>query len=830
MEQGAAQVMVQGAAQANVAKVAVAAVPYAIDKPYDYLIPGPLRDKLQAGMRVTVPFGRGNKLSEAMVLGTVPLEETGDLKSVTALLDEEPVLDSGGIRLALWMRERYFCTLFEAVRTILPAGLWYRIQSYWRILPDRPAEELLKNKPKAALVYQSLEVRGGEAEVEALKLRHGTGVTAILKELEALGLVEQEVDTSRRVRDKMVQRVRLAIPPEEALAEAEAKRRSAPLRYEVVKLLCAAGSGLVSEICYFTGASRATIRGLVKAGVCVAVPEEAYRVPWRAALREGEPIQLNGEQERAFSGIMEQFRSGKPTCSLLYGVTGSGKTLVYIRLLQEVVKAGRQGMILVPEIALTPQMMERFSAYFGDRVVMLHSALKVSERYDQWKRIRRGEVDIVLGTRSAVFAPLDKLGMIILDEEHEASYQSESQPRYHARDIAKFRCSRAGAALVLGSATPAVDSAWQAKRGVYHLFSIESRYNAQPLPQVIIADMRQELRRGRGRAIGQVLREELRQNLQAGEQSILFLNRRGNSHRVVCIECGAVPQCPRCSVPLTYHSANRRLMCHYCGYSQPFDELCEECAGPVKYIGAGTQKVEEELAELFPGTEILRMDADTAAGRHEKLLHTFVQKKIPILLGTQMVAKGLDFENVTLVGVLAADMSLYMDHYLAGERTFDLLTQVVGRAGRGEKKGRAVIQTYTPDNEVIACAARQDYRTFLRGELRLRRDRHCPPFADMFTLTVSGRQEGEVIRASAQLRDGLRQALRYPSAANMAVELLGPAPAPVVRVNDRFRYRLFWVGRNDHTTREILGYYLKAFQEQRENRALSLTIDCNTME
>ena len=339
-------------------------------------------------------------------------------------------------------------------------------------------------------------------------------------------------------------------------------------------------------------------------------------------------------------------------------------------------------MILVPEIALTPQMMNKFSSYFGDKVVMLHSALRLSERYDQWKRIRRGDVDVVLGTRSAVFAPLDDLGMIILDEEQEDSYQSENQPRYHARDVAKFLCTQHGAALVLGSATPSVETTFQAQRGVYQKLALRTRFNRQPLPRVLIADLRDEVRGGNSGSISAPLRRELEENLRRGEQSILFLNRRGSSRMLLCGECGAVPECPRCSVPLTYHSANGRLMCHYCGHSQRARETCEDCGGLMKHVGAGTQKVEEELHELFPEAGVLRMDADTVSGNHERLLNQFEKERIPILLGTQMVAKGLDFENVTLVGVLAADLGLYLDNYRAAERTFSLLTQVVGRAGR----------------------------------------------------------------------------------------------------------------------------------------------------
>ncbi len=819
--------------RAWVAKVAVSAATYSFDKPYDYIVPAALLPMAQVGVRVMVPFGGGNKMTEALILSLAEEEKRPKLKTVASVLDADPVLDQADLRLAYWMRERYFCTIYDAVKTILPAGLWYRVRETYHVAGDVSEAEIqvkLKGQEKLAAVYEAVIAAGGQADLETLKERCGDEVTGQLKKLVSMGLLSSETSAQRKISDKMVKRVSLALPPEEAIAAVEGKKKRSPLRYEVVLLLCTVGSALSSDICYFTGASSATLKALEKAGLVVMEQEEAYRVPPVVPAEDGPPIRLNQEQQAAFEGLLALAKEEQANCSLLFGVTGSGKTQIYIRLLQEIVAAGKTGMILVPEIALTPQMMAKFSAYFGSKVAMLHSSLRMSERYDQWKRIRRGEVQVVLGTRSAVFAPLKNLGMIILDEEQENSYQSENIPRYHARDVAKYRCSESGASLVLGSATPTVESSYYARTGRYHQFFLRYRYNARPLPQVILADLRRELRMGNGGTISSMLREELQKNIEQGEQSILFLNRRGNSRMLLCGECGAVPECPRCSVPLTYHSANGRLMCHYCGHSERAPERCSECGGLMKHVGVGTQRVEEELKELFPETEVLRMDADTAAGGHEKILSRFEKEKIPILLGTQMVAKGLDFENVTLVGVLAADLSLYVDNFRAAERTFSLLTQVVGRSGRGSKAGRAVIQTFTPDNDVIVSAAKQDYEAFYTSEIRMRRIRREPPFADVFTLTVSGMEEGAVFRAAARLRDGLREGLSASPQTAGNVEVIGPAPAPVLKVNNRYRYRIFWIGRNDHRTREILVYYFKAFHAQKENRNLHLFIDCNALD
>ena len=382
--------------------------------------------------------------------------------------------------------------------------------------------------------------------------------------------------------------------------------------------------------------------------------------------------------------------------------------------------------------------------------------------------------------------------------------------------------------MVLGSATPSIESAWAAEQGIYKKALLYKRYNAGSLPQVIISDLRKEIKEGNPGLIGADLRRELEENLKRGEQSILFLNRRGSSRMLLCGECGYVPQCPRCSVAMTYHSANGRLMCHYCGHSERSDDRCSECGGIMKHVGAGTQKVEEELHSLFPETEILRMDADTTSGGHEKLLSRFENEKIPILLGTQMVAKGLDFENVTLVGVLSADLSLYVDNYRAAERTFNLLTQVVGRAGRGKKSGRAVIQTYTPGNDVIRCAAEQDFQRFYEGEIRMRRIRRYPPFADLFTITVSGTEEGVVLRAAVGVRETLRNLCTDPQLSGS--EVLGPAPAPVLKVNNRYRYRILLVGKNEKALRDRISWLLKEFANDRAHRGLNIFVDCNTLE
>ena len=813
---------------ADMVKVAVSAAPYSIDKPYSYLVPESLAAAAVPGVRVMVPFGRGNKESEGLILARVQEPKLPGSKALRQVLDPEPVLDKAGIDLALWMRGRYFCTVFEAVKTILPAGLWYGLREIWSLaMEPETARSAAVGIPGAWQVLDLLEKQGSKADIRVLRDALGDGAEKPLKAMKKAEILACETGAKRKIADKSHRMVELAVNTEDAYALTEPKRRSAPARYEVVNFLATAGRTPAAEVSYYTGASARTLKTMEKAGLIAFSEEEELRVPSLDDVEPGPEIVLNEEQQRAFEEILGRVQAAKPSVTLLHGVTGSGKTQVYLRLVQETLALGKTAMVLVPEIVLTPQMMRKFSSYFGSRVAMLHSSLKMTERYDQWKRIRRGEVDVVLGTRSALFAPLKNLGLIIMDEEQEGSYQSENVPRYDAREVAKYLCVREKAALVFGSATPTVETAWAAEQGSYQKALLRRRYNENALPEVLIADLRQEILNGNPGLISTPLRQELEKNLAAGEQSILFLNRRGSSRMLLCGECGYVPQCPRCSTAMTYHSANGRLMCHYCGHSEPAADTCPECGGWMKHVGAGTQKVEEDLRELFPEAGILRMDADTTAGGHEEILQTFERERVPILLGTQMVAKGLDFENVTLVGVLSADISLYVDNYRAAERTFSLLTQVVGRAGRGGKTGRAVIQTYTPGNDVIRCAARQDYDAFYESEIRMRRLRRYPPFADLFTVTVSGTEEGRVLRAAVSVRETLRQLCRRPELAAGEPEVLGPAPAPVVKVNNRFRYRCTLVGKNDKATREMLAWLQKDFAKDSANRGMNLFVDHN---
>ncbi|MDR0889631.1 MAG: primosomal protein N' [Oscillospiraceae bacterium] len=807
------------------AKIAVSAAIYAIDKPYSYRVPQGM--PLQAGMRVSVPFGRSNRVSEGVVL------ELGDgderkLKAVIAPLDTQPLLDEKSLRLAAFIRERYFCTYYDAVKAILPAGLWFARRERYSIAENAQWREI-KNAA-AFSVMQAIEALGGAADYEELRKQfEEEQLQDALRYLQRKKLLFCDAEHRRRVSDKTERIAVLSASASEAQHYANAKRKTAPMQQAVLEMLITLGQCSVKDLRYYTGASAATLNRLEQLGYLSYTEQELLRaVEIVPAKLEGE-LKLNEEQSAVFQGLQAQRCSEKPGIALLSGVTGSGKTSVYIKLIAACLAEGKSAILLVPEIALTPQLLSLFAAHFASMVAVLHSSLQIGQRYDEYKRIAAGDARVVIGTRSAIFAPAKNLGVIIIDEEQEHTYKSENSPRYHAREIAIYRGAQEKALVLLGSATASVSSMYLAKQGIYSLYTLRNRYNGRQLPPVEIVDMKQELKAGNGGAISEQLLCALRETCAAGRQAILFLNRRGSSRMVSCVDCGYVPMCPGCSVNLTYHHANARLMCHHCGHAQLLPAHCPACGGHLKQIGFGTQKVQQQLENLLPGVQVLRMDADTvsAVNTHDKLLSRFRDENIPILLGTQMIAKGLDFENVTLVGVLDADLSLYIGNYRAAETTFNMITQVVGRAGRGEASGRAMIQTMTPRNQVICLAATQDYERFYETELPLRKVRGCPPFFDLIALCFHGAKEEAVWQAAQRFRAALAEQLATAYYKNEQVALLGPAPAAVARVNYNYRCKLTLSCKNTRTLRQLLAHEMRQFARDKQNRDIGVFADVN---
>ena len=741
------------------AKIAVSAANYTIDKPYDYRISEQFESAVVPGMRVFVPFGKGNRVSEGIVLSKAETSDYPNCKELIRPADPEPLLTPDQLRLALFMRERYFCTVYEAVRAMLPAGYWF----------DKAGKQ--KN------------------------------------------------------RDKTREMLRLAVPAEEASRFAEAKALRAPKQAEVLNLLVSFEVLSAQDLTLHTGAGRPVLKRLEEQGMVEFYHQEVLRRPDTGALESAPIPTLNAEQQEAFLAVeVERKQSRADAVSLLSGVTGSGKTSIYARLIAQQLEEGRGVILLVPEISLTPQMLALFSSWFGEQVAILHSGLSSGERYDEWKRIKRGDAKLVIGTRSAVFAPVADLGLVIIDEEQEDSYASESVPRYHAREIARFRCLQAGAFLLLGSATPDIGTRYLAQQGEYGYHRLKHRYNEHPLPEVRIVDMKQELLFGNASSLSHTLKDAILRRIERDEQSILFLNRRGTNKLVTCGTCGYIYRCPHCSVSMTWHANRHRMICHYCGTNRYLDKKCPSCGGELNFFGAGTQMVEDELKEAFPGVGILRVDADSVnpIGSHQLLFRRFVEEKIPIMVGTQMIAKGLNFDNVTLVGVISADQGLYSNDYRAGEKTFSLLTQVIGRCGRSTKPGEAFIQTYTPDNEIIRLAAAQDYESFYEAEIEMRRIQKAPPFENWVGLTATGVNEDQLLHALRKCRSQLEAIFDRE---NEHVELLGPIPMAVVKVNDRYRYRLQLRCRLNKNIRRILASTLISCSQDPEMRKVFFYVE-----
>jgi len=749
-----------------------------------------------------------------VVLRTGGVSGREGLKPLLEVVDPAPLVDSEGLELLEYLKEHTFCTYYEALRLLLPAGLGVRYRTLYTA-GNLPPGRLLSNEEQAVVEY--LRARRGPAEGERLEKRFGV-TRAQLEELARAGALTPAEDRAQAVRDEKITMVRLR---EDWRAEPLTKKQQA-----VMDFLAENETASLKEVCYFAAATRAVADALERKGAVEYCDQPVLRSPFAevSSAAEEEPALSEGQQA-ACEALRGMLAEEKPPAALLYGVTGSGKTQVYLRLIRHVLETGRTALVLVPEISLTSQVVESFHRRFGDRVAVLHSALSLGERMDQWKRIKAGDAPIVVGTRSAVFAPLANIGLIVLDEEQEHTYKSEKSPRFHARDIARRRADRHGALLLLASATPSVESYHAAKQGRCRLVELEERFGDAMLPDVFIVDMKDPQNATAAPWMSLPLLAELHQNLERGEQSILLLNRRGYSTLVKCSSCGTVADCPHCAVALTYHAANGRLMCHYCGYIQERITICGHCGSElVRYAGAGTQKLEEELAALLPGARVLRVDMDTTMAKfsHEKHFGAFLRREYDIMIGTQMVAKGLNFPGVTLVGVLQADQSLYGGDFRSFERSFSLFTQVVGRGGRGTLRGRAIIQTYSPENPVIRLAAMQDYPAFFADEIVSRRLHLYPPFCTMAGIGFVGEDPAVVLRGCKAFLERFR-ALAAEKYAGLPVRLLGPVPAELSKAAGKYRYKLVLKCRNTAPMRALLGEVLGWFTG--ENKEVHAFVD-----
>lgn len=802
----------------HLAAVAVSDASFGFDRRYKYIIPYELDGKVFAGARVLVPFGKGNRKRIAVVMKlTDPAgEDLSRFKPIHSIIDSKPILNDELLELAVWIRENTLCTYFEAFRTLIPIGMSVDIAQKYSLAGDR---EELSEENLSAKAMELLHM--AEADISVLEKAEAK----LINELVQSGFLIEQNSIKRRKKDETVRMIRIS----EGFADGSVKADLSVKQKSVLELLESGGSASVKEACYICGVTSAVIKNMLNKGILEAYEYEMIRDPESEASEDPDDIQLSEQQQKAYDGIASLIDSGSPQAALLYGVTGSGKTLVFVKLIQHTLEAGRNVIVLIPEISLTPQTVQRFQSLFGNMVAIMHSSLSLGQRLNEYKRIKCGAARIVVGTRSAIFSPMENIGLIIIDEEGERTYKSESSPRYNAKEIAKKRCVTHNATVLMASATPTVESFYYAKNGRYKLFELTKRYSSDKLPQVEIVDLARDGFYGNSTLFSERLVEEINYNLEKKEQTILLLNRRGYHTYISCAECRQPVVCPNCSIPLTYHKVNDSLICHYCGYSTKMTDSCPECGSVhLKRTGAGTQKVEDEVFALFPNARILRMDADTTYSRYayENNFRAFEQGEYDIMLGTQMIAKGLDFPGVTLVGVLSIDKSLFAGDFRSYERTFSLVTQVVGRCGRGEKQGRAIIQTYVPEHYVINLAAEQDYAGFYEQEIAARKALLYPPFCDTCTVEFSSMIESCANKASMAFLGLIRESIDGGNV-KIPLKVLGPSKCSHEKINGKYRYRMIIKCRNNQFFRDYIGQIYKSAFTMKEFANVQTWLDIN---
>ncbi|MBM4763982.1 primosomal protein N' [Bacillus sp. B15-48] len=798
----------------KVARVIVDVPAKQTDKPFDYLIPEQLEKVIVPGVRVNVPFGPRN--ISGFVTEINSSSNVKKLKEIAEPLDLTPVLNQELLALGDWLTETTLCFKLSAYQVMLPAALKAKYEKKV-VLTNR--DDINELQEEIRPLFQARNEAKWQEVVDK-------NLIQLLKKEMDRGLVDVIYEVKDRVRKKKVKHIIPALNQTLLMEEilrlpVQAKGQKVLLEYFIQNPRSVELKSLLSEV----GVSQGSVKTLVKKGVLNEQLIEVYRDPYEfSQFKHQEPLPLTDHQKKAIAPVLSSIEENRHEVFLLYGVTGSGKTEIYLQSIQKVLDKGQEAIVLVPEISLTPQMVKRFKQRFGNLVAVMHSGLSAGEKYDEWRKIQRKEVKVVVGARSAIFAPFENLGIVIIDEEHETSYKQEENPRYHARDVAIHRAETYHCPVVLGSATPSLESFARAQKGVYTLLSLPQRMNEQPLPTVEIVDMREELRSGNRSMFSRALFEKLEDRLQKKEQTVLFLNKRGHSSFVMCRDCGYVANCPYCEITLTYHRFQERMKCHYCGHEESVPTTCPECLSEhIRYFGTGTQKVEEELTKLLPEARVIRMDVDTTGrkGAHEKLLNAFEEGEADILLGTQMIAKGLDFPNITLVGVLSADTMLHLPDFRSSEKTFQLLTQVSGRAGRHELPGEVVIQTYTPEHYSVELAGRQDYDHFYQQEMMARKIHKYPPFYYLSLVTVSHEDLMKVVSVTEKITRLIASRLSKEAA------ILGPVASPIPRIKNRYRYQCLIKYKKEPELKRTLKSILDHYQRETASGNLQISIDLN---
>jgi len=800
----------------HLAAVAVSSTTFGYDKRYQYIIPHEMEGKIAVGARVLVPFGTGNRKRIAVVIriDKVTNEDLSRFKPLHSIIDKESLLNEEMVDLLIWIRNTTLCTYFEAFKTLIPIGLSVNLSTKY-ILSDNEKKEIVLSEKASDML---LKIKEDISEVN-------NADKSIISELVQAGILIEENMLKRRKKDDTIKMVRFT----DEYISGNVTANLSPKQSEVVALIDESITASFKEIMYICGVTSSVIKNLIQKNVLETYEYEVIQTPDVDVENNADNIVLNEEQQHAFDGIAEMIEKKVPDVALLYGVTGSGKTSVFAKLIKFTLDMGRNVIMLIPEISLTPQVVNRFQSLFGDLVAIMHSSLSLTQRLNEYKRVKSGQAKIVVGTRSAVFAPMENIGLFIIDEEGERTYKSESSPRYNAKEVAKKRCLTHNAVVLMASATPSIESFYYSQKGRYKLFQLGKRYSQNTLPYVEMVDLATDGFYGNSTIFSERLVEEINYNLQKNEQVILLLNRRGYHTYISCSDCKEPLICPNCSIPLTYHKTNKRLICHYCDYSTEMTSTCPRCNSEhLRLTGVGTQKVEDEIAALFPDARILRMDADTTCSRHsyEKNFKAFENKEYDIMLGTQMIAKGLDFPDVTLVGVLSIDKALFAGDFRSYERTFSLVTQVVGRCGRGEKQGRAIIQTFVPEHYVLNLAAEQNYKGFYLQEIAARKALVYPPFCDICVIEFSS-----IIEKCADIASKTFLTLISTSITagkiNVPIRVLGPSKCIYEKVNGKYRYRIIIKCKNNQMFRDYISNIYKTAFKMKEFANVQTTLDIN---
>lgn len=770
-----------------------------VDKAFDYLVPDALENDIGIGSRVLVPFSGSDKEVEGFCVGLCESSEAKRLKKIIKIANETKAFDEKMLDVIEFMHTRYLAPYIDIIHSIVPSGTALKSEEWLTIARMQP-----QKSKKRERILQLIFENGGAMAAAVLYSMFETDVRAMVRDMQKKGILNREYRQRTEVGDKTMRAVRLLISKEEAEKTSQEIAAKAPVQARMLEILSQNDFVSAADLSRLAQGSASAVSALCKKGMVeifeIVLTRDAF---FNQSIQIASPMEPTEEQKRAISQITKAIDTSDTEPYLLYGVTGSGKTEVFMHAISHAVSSGKSALVMVPEISLTSQMVSRFVSRFGDEVAVLHSKLSQGERYDQWKRIKSGEAKIVVGARSAVFAPLNNIGIIIMDEEHSDTYKSEMSPRYHTREIAHFRAKQHGGVLLLASATPSMESFYRAKHGEYRLLTMKNRYNNVSLPDISVVDMRDELRSGNRSMFSQKLLAEIEENLKNKEQTILLMNRRGFSSFVSCRSCGYVVECPNCNISLTYHKYENNLKCHYCGYAVANYKTCPQCESKyIRYFGGGTQRVEEEIAAIFPNASTIRMDVDTTSKKwgHEKILSAFENDKIDILIGTQMVSKGLDFENVTLVGVVSADTMLHINDYRSRERTFSMLEQVCGRAGRGAKRGRAVIQTYTPQESAIELVKNHNYEGFFEEEIKERRMLSYPPFSKITAVCFSG-EEAERVSYCAKI---FKSAMGDNVVLDGRILVLGPIPAAISKIKNKYRWQLIIKCADDEIINQML--------------------------